>query len=127
MNEFSANVQSVAFDNSGTIWVGFYGNGLFYSKDNLKTLHPYLSPKDSDEVFKDDVIMKIVPGAYNCIYISSIRKGVQELNLTSGNLRNLLLMDETGEMVYSRDLLVNSDNELWIGAESGVYIYNSNT
>lgn len=97
MNEFSANVQSVAFDNSGTIWVGFYGNGLFYSKDNLKTLHPYLSPKDSDEVFKDDVIMKIVPGAYNCIYISSIRKGVQELNLTSGNLRNLLLMDETGE------------------------------
>lgn len=41
--------------------------------------------------------MKIVPGAYNCIYISSIRKGVQELNLTSGNLRNLLLMDETGE------------------------------
>lgn len=97
LNEFSANVQSVAFDNSGTIWVGFYGNGLFYSKDNLKTLHPYLSPKDSDEVFKDDVIMKIVPGAYNCIYISSIRKGVQELNLTSGNLRNLLLMDETGE------------------------------
>ena len=39
--------------------------------------------------------MKIVPGAYNCIYISSIRKGVQELNLTSGNLRSLLLMDES--------------------------------
>lgn len=30
-------------------------------------------------------------------------------------------------MVYSRDLLVNSDNELWIGAESGVYIYNLRT
>ena len=43
------------------------------------------------------------------------------MNLTSGNLRNLLLMDETGEMVYSRDLLVNSDNELWIGAESGKF------
>ena len=122
LNSFSANVQSVTSDNSGTIWVGFYGSGLFYSKDNLKTLHPYLSPKDGEEIFKDDVIMKIVPGAYNCIYISSIRKGVQELNLTSGNLRSLLLMDETGEMVYSRDLLVNSDNELWIGTESGVYI-----
>jgi ligand-binding sensor domain-containing protein len=127
LNSFSANVQSVTSDNSGTIWVGFYGSGLFYSKDNLKTLHPYLSPKDGEEVFKDDVIMKIVPGAYNCIYISSIRKGVQELNLTSGNLRSLLLMDETGEMVYSRDLLVNSDNELWIGTESGVYIYNLRT
>lgn len=127
LHEFSANVQSIAFDNSGTIWIGFYGNGLFYSKDNLKTLHPYLSPKDGNEVFKNDVIMKIVIGAYNCIYISSIRKGVQELNLTSGNLRNLLLMDETGEKVYSRDLLVNSDNELWIGTESGVYVYNLRT
>ena len=127
LNEFSANVNSLAFDNSGTIWLGFYGNGLYYSKDNLKTLHPYVLPKDGSEVFKDDVIMKVVPGAYNCLYISSIRQGVQELNLTSGNLRNLLMVDETGEMVYCRDLLVNSDNELWIGAESGAYIYNLRT
>lgn len=127
LSEFSANVNSFAFDNSGTIWVGFYGNGLFYSKDNLKTLHPYLSQKDGSEIFKDDVVMNIVPGAYNCLYISSIRQGVQELNLTSGNLRNLLLQDETGEMVYCRDLLVNSDNELWIGTETGAYIYNLRT
>lgn len=127
LSEFSANVNSFAFDNSGTIWVGFYGNGLFYSKDNLKTLHPYLSQKDGSEIFKDDVVMNIVPGAYNCLYISSIRQGVQELNLTSGNLRNLLLQDETGEMVYCRDLLVNLDNELWIGTETGAYIYNLRT
>lgn len=127
LSEFSANVNSFTFDNSGTIWVGFYGNGLFYSKDNLKTLHPYLSQKDGSEIFKDDVVMNIVPGAYNCLYISSIRQGVQELNLTSGNLRNLLLQDETGEMVYCRDLLVNSDNELWIGTETGAYIYNLRT
>ena len=31
----------------------------------VKTLHPYLSPKDGNEVFKNDVIMKIVIGAYN--------------------------------------------------------------
>lgn len=45
LNEFSANVQSVAFDNSGTIWVGFYGNGLFYSKDNLKNASPLSFPE----------------------------------------------------------------------------------
>lgn len=125
--DISANVKCLSFDNSGTIWIGFYGNGLFYSKDKLKTLHPYLSPNEGEEVFKDDVVMKIVPGAYNCIYISSIKKGVQELNLTSGKLRDLLSVDETGEMVYSRDLLVNSDNELWVGTETGIYIYNLRT
>lgn len=127
LNNISANVQSVISDNSGTIWIGFYGCGLFYSKDDLKTLHPYIYPKDGKEIFKDDVIMKIVHGSYNCLYISSIRKGVLELNLTSGNLRSLLSIDETGEKVYSRDLLVNSNNELWIGTESGVYIYNLRT
>ena len=34
------------------------------------------------------------------------------------------LEDENGESVFCRELLVASDNELWIGAESGLYIYN---
>lgn len=36
----------------------------------------------------------------------------------------MLLADENGESVFCRELLVASDNELWIGAESGLYIYN---
>lgn len=34
----TSNVHCVVFDNSETIWI--YGNGLFYSKDGLKTIHP---------------------------------------------------------------------------------------
>ena len=40
----STNVQSFVFDNSGTLWIGCYGDGLFFSKDRLQTLHPYVSP-----------------------------------------------------------------------------------
>lgn len=123
----STNIKSLSFDSSKTIWIGFYGDGLFYSKDNLKTLQPYLSPIDGEEVFQDDVVTEIVPGSYNCLYISSIKRGVQELNLTSGKLHDLLLTDENDELVYCRDLLVSSDNELWIGTESGIYIYNLRT
>lgn len=123
----STNVKSLSFDNSKTIWVGFYGDGLYYSKDNLKTLQPYLSPVDGKEVFRGDVVTKIVAGPYNCLYISSLKKGVQELNVTSGKLHDLLLTDEDSELVYCRDLLVSSDNELWMGTESGIYIYNLRT
>ena len=121
----STNVKCLTFDNSGTIWIGFYGNGLFYSKDNLKTLHPYLS--EDKEIYRDDVVTRIVSGAYNCLYISSVKGGVKELNLTSGKLHDLLSTDENGESIYCRDLLVSSDNELWIGTESGIYIYNLRT
>lgn len=120
----STNVQSFVFDNSGTLWIGCYGNGLFYSKDRLKTLHPYLSPVDNKETYANDVVIDIVKGAYNCLYIGSLKNGVKELNLTSNKLHDLLSIDENQEAVFCRKLLVASDNELWIGAESGLYIYN---
>lgn len=123
----STNVKSLAFDNSGTLWVGFYGDGLFYSKDNLQTLHPYLLPGGQEEIYRDDVVTKIIPGAYNCLYIGSVKGGVKELNLTSRQLRPLLSTDENGEPVYCRTLLTASDDELWIGSESGIYIYNLRT
>lgn len=123
----STNVKCCAFDNSGTMWIGFYGDGLFYSKDNMKTLHPYLSPTNNQAMYADDVVTKIALGAYNCLYISSLKGGVKELNLTSGKLDNLLLTDEKNESIYCRNLLVTSNNELWIGTESGIYIYNLRT
>lgn len=120
----STNVESLVFDNSGTLWIGFYGSGLFYSKDCLQTLQPYVSPVDNKETYASDVVTSLVKGAYNCLYISSLKNGVKELNLTSNRLRDLLSIDESGETVFCRELLVTSDNELWIGGESGIYIYN---
>lgn len=120
----SSNIQTFAFDNSGTLWVGCYGDGLFYSKDRLKTLHPYVSPVDKIESYANDVVTCIVKGAYNCLYVGSLKGGVKELNLTSNKLNDLLSIDNSGESVFCRKLLVASDHELWIGAESGLYIYN---
>lgn len=123
----STNVQSFVFDNSGTLWIGCYGDGLFYSKDRLATLHPYLSPVDNKETYANDVVIDLAKGAYNCLYVGSLKNGVKELNLTSNKLHDLLSIDESGEAVFCRKLLVASDNELWIGAESGLYIYNLRT
>ena len=121
----SANVQTMAFDNSGILWIGLYGDGLYYSKDHLETLQPYLS-EQGKEVFDNDVITRLVCGTYNRLYIGSTH-GVQELNLTSGRLRSILHANETGEDIYCRDLLMVSDNSLWVGTESGIYIYNLHT
>ncbi len=126
-DHFKSNVQSFVMDNGGRIWIGFYGSGLYYSDDDLETVNPYVTKTGGEEIFKDDVIMKIVPGPYNCLYISSIRSGVHMLNLTTGNLTGLLSSDESGEPIFCRDILVRTNEELWIGAESGIYIYNLRT
>lgn len=120
----TSNVHCVVFDNSETIWI--YGNGLFYSKDGLKTIHPFVS-SDGKKVFEGDPLMKVLPGAYNCFYIASVGGGIKEMNLSSGKVRDLLLTDETGERIWCRELMSFSDDELWIGCESGIYIYNLRT
>ena len=61
----TTNIQSFVFDNSGTLWIGCYGDGLFYSKDRLKTLQPYVSPVDNREIYANDVVTSLVRGAYN--------------------------------------------------------------
>ena len=127
LSEISSNIKCFTFDSGGTLWLGFYGDGLYYSKDNLATVHPYGSPEDGKRQFEGGVITKIVQGNYNCLYIGSVKEGVSELNLTSGQVRNLLAIDESGESIFCRDLLPYSDNELWIGTESGIYIYNLRT
>lgn len=118
-----SNVNSLTHDKSGAIWIGCNGSGLFYSKDDFKTLHPYTSP-DGQNVFENDVITRTLLGAYNHLYVSSIAGGVKAIDLTSGKVRDLLVIDEKGEKVWCRDLLTFSDDELWIGCESGIYIYN---
>ena len=127
LSEIFSNIKCFTFDSGGTLWLGFYGDGLYYSKDNLATVHPYGSPEDGKREFEGGVITKIVQGNYNCLYIGSVKEGVSELNLTSGQVRNLLAIDESGESIFCRDLLPYSDNELWIGTESGIYIYNLRT
>lgn len=122
----TTNIKSFTFDNSGVLWIGFYGDGLFYSKDGLKTLLPY-STRDGSSEYVNDVVSDIVSGAYNCLYIGSAKGGLKELNLTSGKMRNILSKDEEGEPIYCRDLMMMSDNELWMGTESGIYIYNLRT
>jgi len=124
-SNISSNVTTFNIDKSGRMWIGFFGNGLYYSKDNLKTIKPFSSP-DGKIVFRNDVISKVVYSRFNCLYIGSVKGGLNELNLNTGLIRNLLLTDENKEPIYVRDILTFSNSEFWIGTESGVYVYNLN-
>lgn len=121
-----SNIRSFNIDKTGTIWVSFYEGGLFFSKDNLKTLHP-LKGEDGKDLFKDEVISKTYLGPYNCLYVGSEKSGMKEVDLSTHKIRNLSLSDKSGELVFVRDFVPYLDNELWIGTESGIYIYNFKT
>ena len=97
-----------------TCWVGLYADNLYcVPKDFSVPMRPF---KDAggNETFKGDVINQEVAGTYNCIYIAS-NAGLTEINLATRKTRRVL-------DAYVRALQLRSDDELWAGTETGLYI-----
>lgn len=110
-----ANVTRFWLDGN-TCWLALYADNLYCAKADFESpLQPF---KDADgkEIFKGDIINWQVSGPHNCIYVASLN-GLTEINQTTGKTRRLL-------NAYVRSLQFKSDDELWVGAESGLYIYN---
>lgn len=101
--------------NGNTCWVGLYDDNLYYTDNNFKTELIPFKDTDGNEPFKGDIINTQVVGPHNCIYVGS-SNGLTEINMTTGKVRRLL-------SYYVRDLEFKSDRELWVGTESGLYIY----
>ncbi len=100
--------------NGNTCWLALYADNLYYTKADFETpLQPF-KDAEGNEIFKNDIINWQVSGPHNCVYIASLN-GLTEINQTTGKTRKLL-------NTYVRALQFKSDDELWVGAESGLYI-----
>ena len=118
----SGNVTHFLFDQKGRCWISIYSDNLYYTDDHFKTLKPFVSDT-GDNPFKDDIINKIIAGPHQSLFVGSSKGGLKEINLQTGKVRDLLSEIKAKEPVYVREIAFNSDDELWIGTESGLYIY----
>lgn len=97
-------------------WLALYADNLYQTTADWKS--PLEAYKDADgvEVFKGDIINSHVNGLHNCTYVASAA-GLTEINHTTNKTRRIL-------SVYSRALCFNTNMELWVGTEDGLYIVN---
>lgn len=112
-----ANITRFWFEGD-TCWLSLYDDNLYHTDDSFATLVPFRDA-DGNEPFKDDIVNTQLAGPYHCWYIGSAN-GLTEINRTTGKSRRLL-------DAYVRDLKFKSDQELWAGTESGLYICNPET
>ena len=109
-----ANVTRFWFDPHDNVsWLGLYAENLYYSSDNLKSLHPFRD-QEGRETFHEDIINAQVDAPGSRRFIGSAH-GLTEINLTTRRTRKLL-------DAYVRSLCLKSEQELWAGTEDGLYI-----
>lgn len=119
------NVGEIVFDPDNVCWVDVHDGNLYSSRDNCRTFTP-LFPADGKEPFKGENIYRILPGPYNCLYVGTVM-GLKEVNLTHKSMRTLLPADPADGDIFVREIVFNASDELWVGTESGIYIYNVHT
>lgn len=118
------NVRDFKIDGTGRIWIALY-NGLYFTDDNFNTLKQYNQKSGKD--LQDEIITKIYLGNFNKIYLGTENNGMMELNLVTQTVRELPLSRNKSNPIFVRSLYPYSDKELWIGTETGIYIYDMET
>lgn len=114
-------LHTMAIDmKTGVIWFSWPGEGLYYTDDDFASITPFLTT-DGDKICPQDIISCIYISDYNRIFLGMEKGGVMALNKATSQLSKLPLSDNA---LFVRQILQYSSDELWIGTESGLYIYN---
>lgn len=117
-------VRTLAVDSiTGGIWFSFSADGLYYTEDEFDNVYPFLLDGEK-KVFPEDVISCISATDPGKIYIGMEERGLAVIDRDSGRLD---LVSLSSGQLFVRQILQYSPDELWIGTESGLYIYNKKT
>ncbi|WP_158602618.1 hybrid sensor histidine kinase/response regulator transcription factor [Proteiniphilum sp. X52] len=118
---------SLCLGRDGHIWAFPYN--LPFIRINKKTgeVSEHRLRDDEDLVYNTGEIWKVVADEYNQLLIASSAKGVISVNTVNMTHRVLLDEDAYGEPIFARCLARIDPQTIWIGSESGLYIYNTET
>lgn len=113
------NPQCLCIDQSGRLWIGTNGKGVFlYNKEN-DGFTQYLGDSDGETLAGENIYRM-------CDYGDGLVIGIHEGRLRKLNKRKNTLTDVNAPEVHYKIIrdVVCFDEELWVGTQSGVYVIN---
>ncbi len=116
----SIKVNQAVFDPFGRLWIGTFGQGLFYSDDRLKTLKRFDLEADNDT---NSAIISDLKINGDKLYVATERYGVISIDITNNRQKRIFIDDQNGQVTYVRQLMFDSQGLLYIASENGVFVY----
>ncbi|WP_198293510.1 two-component regulator propeller domain-containing protein [Algoriphagus resistens] len=115
----AGDVSSVKVDEENVVWISLVGNGVGRFQEDSETFSMYL---DEEGKLPEDHIIGLQDWG-DFILIGTKNSGVKKMEKSTGKVSDLLVSDENGAPLFVRDMFQFSKNELGIGTESGLFIY----
>lgn len=115
----SVNPWSICFDADDNLWLGCHGGGLDRYDRERDCFVRYSLASGAD-------IYKVVRDERGRLLIGTANDGIYAFDTRTAAIRPLIA--EPGyEDLYVRDIFFRNNSEIWLGTESGIYIYNTLT
>ena len=118
---------SLCLSRDGKIWVFPYNMPFIRIDKKTGEVSEFLLNDDPDLVYSTGEIWKVVADEYNQLLIASSTRGVISVNTVNLTHRILLDEDEYGKPIFARCLERVDPQTIWIGSETGLFIYNTET
>lgn len=117
---FSVDVWSLYIEETGKIWIGTYGGGIYCSTDGLSTCSHY-------PFLQNSVVLSMEKTRGNNMLIGSLSDGIWKIDLYSGECEEIKTKDESGANIQCRDILMTPNGEYYAATENGLYYYDLHT
>ena len=114
------SVSSICIDAGQTIWLGFYEDGLSYTRNDFKTIVSF-SDATGQTVLSRQTITGIVPTEKGLLYLCSSVSGLSELNINEKQVTSLIPTAD-GKSIHAHGM-IQCDDELLVATENGLYVY----
>jgi len=113
------NINSVKVDERNDVWAAITGGGIVRFVPASSTFVHFI---DAENKLVQDVVQGLQDWG-EFIIIGTKNAGIKKLEKSTGIITELLPRDEKGSPLFVREMFPISKNELAIGTESGLFIY----
>lgn len=115
-------MRDLCFDMDDNLWIATYQQGIFKLNLATKTLTSLLIDDAKSNISNNDVNHLCLLNSETML-VGTVSHGLLKLNLRNGQFTPLLGRGEDGKNLFVRYIYTDKDDKIWLGTESGVYIY----
>ncbi|GGA99357.1 ligand-binding sensor domain-containing protein [Puia dinghuensis] len=117
---------SLCISADGTLWVSSAA-GLLYRWNQGTHAFTGFDLFDHSDQTQDRWLERVYATAGGTLLVGTATQGAKLFDVRTSAYKDILTYNEDRTAVFARNFIQTSDDECWIGTESGVYIYNSRT